>query len=299
MTKIELSWSEVYERAFHVAKRIKKQWRNTPVSAFPVPNGGIPAALSVQAAYNALSEKYIMSITENALTADIILDDIIDSGATREKFDGQPFYALANKLEGPDLSNSWISFPWERAIKDDGPEDNIRRLLQFIGEDPKREGLLKTPHRVTQSYKELFAGYTESPKDFMTVFEDGACDEQVILRNVEFVSHCEHHMLPFFGSAHIAYVPDKKVIGVSKLVRLLEVYSRRLQIQERLCQQVTAALDDNLQPRGSACILTAKHLCMVCRGVKKQHSEMITSSLTGIYRTDAAARSELMSLIKG
>jgi GTP cyclohydrolase I len=177
------------------------------------------------------------------------------------------------------------------------PQDNIRELLRFIGESPEREGLKETPDRVVRSYAELFSGYGKKPEDVLKVFEDGACDEMVILRNCEFYSFCEHHMQPFFGKAHVAYIPDGRVIGVSKLARILDIYSRRLQIQERIGQQVTAALDEHLKPRGSACVLEAIHFCMTCRGVQKQHSEMVTSSLTGVFR-DLPVRQELLSLIR-
>jgi GTP cyclohydrolase I len=174
----------------------------------------------------------------------------------------------------------------------------IRALLLYIGENPDREGLKETPTRVLRSYAELFSGYGKDPADALKVFEDGACDEMVILRRCEFHSVCEHHMQPFFGQAHIAYIPDKKVIGVSKLARILDIYARRLQIQERICQQVTTALDVHLKPKGSACILEATHFCMVCRGVQKQHSELVTSSLTGAFR-QPEVRQELLALIRG
>ncbi|GAG88950.1 unnamed protein product, partial [marine sediment metagenome] len=144
----------------------------------------------------------------------------------------------------------------------------------------EREGLKETPKRVSKSFAKLYGGYAMKASDHMKTFSDGVCDEMVIVKDIEFFSTCEHHMLPFFGRAHIAYIPNKKVIGVSKLVRILEVYARRLQIQERICQQVTEALDTNLSPLGSACVLEAQHFCMTARGVEKQHSIMVTSSLT-------------------
>ena len=178
-----------------------------------------------------------------------------------------------------------------------GVESSIRDVLTYIGEDPTREGLLETPRRVMKSYSELYKGYTQDPASVFKVFEDGACDELVLLRDIEFVSMCEHHMLPFLGKAHIAYVPNGKIIGVSKLARLLEVFSRRLQVQERLGVQVTRELDKHLKPLGSACILEAKHLCMIARGIQKQNSVMVTSSLTGVFKKDPMARAELMRLI--
>lgn len=172
--------------------------------------------------------------------------------------------------------------------------DCVRALLSFIGEDVNREGLKDTPGRVVTAYSELFSGYKIDPASVFKVFEDGACDQMVILRNVEFYSTCEHHMLPFTGKAHIAYLPKGKVVGISKLARLLEVFARRLQIQERIGQQMTEALDKYLQPLGSACVIEAVHSCMTCRGVNKQHSEMVTSSLTGEF-LKAEVRSEFLT----
>jgi GTP cyclohydrolase I len=177
-------------------------------------------------------------------------------------------------------------------------KDSLITLLKYIGEDPDREGLKETPDRVLRSYSELFSGYKKKPEDVFKCFEDGACDELVLLKNIEFVSFCEHHMLPFFGTAHIGYVPEGKIIGISKLARLLEIYSRRLQVQERLTEQVTKDLMKYLQPKGAACVLEATHSCMTCRGVGKQNSRMVTSSLLGVFRDNSAARAELFQLIR-
>ncbi len=177
-------------------------------------------------------------------------------------------------------------------------ENAIQTLLVYIGEDPNREGLKETPQRIMRSYSELFKGYEQDVKDVFKVFEDGACDEMAILRNIDFYSTCEHHWLPFFGVAHIAYLPKGKIVGISKLARVLEVYSRRLQVQERLTTQITSALDEHLQPLGSACVLIGKHLCLTCRGVQKQDAEMITSSLTGEFR-NPEVRAEFLQLIRG
>lgn len=174
----------------------------------------------------------------------------------------------------------------------------IRNILVCIGEDATREGLIDTPSRVAKSYKELFSGYHQDPSLLMKVFDDGACDEMVVVRDLEFWSFCEHHMLPFFGKAHIGYLPNGRIIGVSKLGRLLDVFSKRLQVQERLTTDITSSLDMHLKPRGSACVVEAKHLCMVCRGVRKQSATMITSSLTGAFKSDQATRSEFFNLIR-
>ena len=178
-------------------------------------------------------------------------------------------------------------------------EEAVRVLIRHAGDDPDREGLRETPARVLRAYREMFAGYSQDPAKLMKTFEDGSCDELVVLRGVEFASHCEHHMLPFVGKAHVAYLPHGRIIGLSKLARLVDVYARRLQVQERLTQQITAALDEHLRPLGSACVIEAKHLCMVCRGVQKQHSEMITSSLTGVFREKPEVRAEFLSMIRG
>ncbi len=177
--------------------------------------------------------------------------------------------------------------------------DAIKVLLRYIGDDPDREGLQETPARMIRSWGELFSGYHQNVADVFKTFEDGACDELVLLKRVEFYSTCEHHWLPFSGMAHIAYLPDKKIIGLSKLARVLEVFARRLQVQERLTVQVTEALDTYLKPKGSACVIEASHACMTCRGVNKQNAVMITSSLTGDFREDPVARAELFQLIKG
>lgn len=173
----------------------------------------------------------------------------------------------------------------------------IRLLLHHIGEDPDREGLLETPNRVIKSYTEMFAGYKQNPADVMKVFEDGATDELVILKNIPFTSNCEHHWLQFSGVAHIGYLPDKRIIGISKLARILDIYAKRLQVQERLTMQVTQALDLHLKPRGSACVIEATHSCISCRGVHKTGCEMTTSSLSGIIRDEPACRSEFLRLI--
>lgn len=177
-------------------------------------------------------------------------------------------------------------------------EQAVRTLLSYLGEDPDREGLRETPARVVRSYAELFAGYLQDPATLFKTFDGERYDELVVVRGVEVWSTCEHHLLPFFGRADVAYIPNGRVIGLSKLARLVEVFARRLQVQERLTTQVTAALDEYLKPRGSACVVTARHLCMCSRGVQKQHSEMVTSSLTGAFREDPRTRAEFLEHLK-
>jgi len=177
-------------------------------------------------------------------------------------------------------------------MSDQNSENLVRSLLEFIGEDPSREGLVDTPKRVIKSYETLFAGYKQSPEDVLTVFGDESYDEMIVVKDVEFHSMCEHHMLPFIGRAHVAYVPNGKIIGLSKMPRLVDMYARRLQNQERMTNQIAHALYKILRPKGVAVVVEAKHLCMMARGVKKQQNEVITSSMLGLFKTDLNTRNE-------
>lgn len=186
----------------------------------------------------------------------------------------------------------------ERPGKDE-VRDAIRTILRYIGENPDREGLLETPDRLIRSYDELYAGYEQDPQPILKTFSDGgeANDEMVVQRNIPFFSMCEHHMLPFVGVAHVAYLPNERILGLSKLARLVDVYARRLQVQERLTAQVTTALMDTLNPKGAACVIQATHMCIASRGVNKHHSETITSSLKGCFR-NASTRAEFLNFIR-
>lgn len=177
-----------------------------------------------------------------------------------------------------------------------GIEDTIRFILDYIGEDVAREGLRNTPARVIRSWAYLFKGYKEDPEKLMTVFTEGACDEMVILKGVEFYSTCEHHMLPFFGTISIGYIPRGRVIGVSKLARLVEVYARRLQTQEKMTSQIASIIMRQLKPLGVMVICQAKHLCMIARGVQKQNSVLVTSAVRGVFREKIEAREEFLRL---
>ena len=295
---VDITWNDVFRRAEELGELLYKVSDDIGkrINIYGIPRGGVYVAALL--GNGVWSDRF--TITEDTNNADIFVDDIIDSGRTRTNYITKykkPFYALIDKI-GADKSyrDQWISFPWERMGGDEGPVENIVRLLEYIGDDPTREGLKETPVRVIKSYETLFGGYKQKPEEVSKIFTDGACDEMVILKDIEFYSTCEHHMLPFFGKAHIAYIPNGKVIGVSKLARLLEIYARRLQIQERICQEVTASLNDMLDPKGSACILHAQHFCMTARGVQKQKSIMVTSSLTGSFQNQNT-RTEFLSLI--
>ena len=176
-------------------------------------------------------------------------------------------------------------------------EELIKELLKTIEPNIEREGLMNTPKRVDKAYKHLFGGYDEDPKSLTTIFDDEKYDEMILIKNIEFYSTCEHHMLPFFGKAHIAYIPNGKIIGLSKMPRLVEIFSRRLQNQERITTQIAEAIQDMLEPKGVAVILEAKHFCMMARGVEKQMTEVSTSSLRGLFKKDASTRAEFLRLI--
>jgi GTP cyclohydrolase I len=177
-------------------------------------------------------------------------------------------------------------------------EDLVREIIARIGEDPSREGLVDTPQRVVKSMEYLTHGYTQQPSDVL----NGALftvdyDEMVIVKDIEMFSMCEHHMLPFFGKVHIAYIPNGKVIGLSKLPRLVEVFARRLQVQERLTTQLAEAIQEIIQPQGVGVVIEARHLCMMMRGVEKQHSAAITSAMLGVFRQQET-RHEFLSLLR-
>ena len=179
-------------------------------------------------------------------------------------------------------------------------EELVRELLLRLGEDPTREGLLKTPKRVAESLRYLTAGCAKNPKSILNdaVFTHEA-DEMVIVRDIELYSMCEHHMLPFFGRAHVAYLPNGKIIGLSKIPRIVDCFARRLQVQERLTMQIAEALEEILAPQGVGVVIEASHLCMMMRGVEKQNSRTITSCLLGLFRKDERTRGEFLKLVRG
>jgi len=177
-------------------------------------------------------------------------------------------------------------------------EKLMGELIAEIGEDPGREGLVDTPRRIAESYAKLFGGYDKNPEDVVTEFEGEDYDEMIICNDIDFYSTCEHHMLPFFGKAHIGYIPRKKIIGLSKLPRIVEIFARRLQNQERLTMQIAKTINDLLLPKGVGVVIRAQHLCMMCRGVERQNTVITTSSFTKCFRDNEKTRSEFLRLIR-
>jgi GTP cyclohydrolase I len=179
-------------------------------------------------------------------------------------------------------------------------EDAVRTLLRWAGEDPKREGLRDTPKRVVEAYRDWFSGYAVDPKEYLSrTFEEMAgYDEMIVLRDIEFESHCEHHMAPIIGRAHVGYLPTGKVVGISKLARVVDVFARRFQVQEKMTAEIARCIDEVLQPRGVGVVIEAAHECMTTRGIHKRGVSMITSKMLGSFRTDARTRSEFLTFIE-
>ena len=186
-----------------------------------------------------------------------------------------------------------------KAVSDAEAEDAFRTILKWIGEDPDRDGLRETPDRQLRAYREYFCGYAEDPEQVLskTFSEVDGYDEMIVLRGVTFESHCEHHIAPIIGRAWVGYIPDRRVVGISKLARVVEIFSKRLQIQERLTAQIANAVDNALNPRGVAVVVKAAHHCMISRGVRKRGSDLVTSRMLGVFRDQPMTRGEFLSLV--
>jgi GTP cyclohydrolase I len=287
-----LTWADI-DRAIN---RVALHYQPSKMAGvYGIPTGGAVVAARMAAMFD-------IRLLDKPEIGCMVIDDLVDSGRT---FDG-PAYShyfkigLFRKPTTPEKYNAaetlegWIKFPWER--DECGGEDGVVRLLQTIGEDPKREGLVETPGRVIKALREMTSGYGDDPKAILSKTFDVTHDEMIVVRGIRFTSLCEHHMLPFNGTAVVGYLPGKRIVGLSKLARLVQCFARRLQVQERMTSQITKAIMSNLDAPGAGCILTAHHHCMGCRGVRQPDADMVTSSLLGVFRTDPLARSEFMAL---
>ena len=302
---LKLSSAECTERGKNALTPFTGGQPFREIRVFAVPRGGAGALMHLMS--DPVFPLRVRPVA-HPHAADVILDDIIDSGKTRDRYaeykcpkgHSIPFVALIDKT-GRDKNLPWVVFPWERET---GPEDAVVRLIEAVGEDPNREGLLETPKRVVKALKEMTAGYQQDPHEILSrVFEDD-CDEIVILRDIPFVSLCEHHMLPFTGFASVGYLPKidaqgrGRVVGLSKLARLVDCFAQRFQMQERLTRQIASTLYKVLDARGAGVVVRAAHSCMACRGVKKTGAEMVTSVCLGMFRTDDKTRNEFMTLLQ-
>ena len=279
---------------------------------------GIPRGGSVVAAMLASSFPGYRLVNDIRL-AGVIVDDLVDSGRTAERakleIEGGDygcdayFDALIRKPHSPvdhapgaEVFDEWIVFPWEMSMGEDGDksaEDAVVRIIERVGEDPTREGLVETPKRVIKAFVEMTAGYQEDPDSYVKIFHENQADEMVCLQGISFTSLCEHHLLPFWGTGSVGYIPsDGRVIGLSKLARIVHTFAKRFQNQERLTQQVARYLHEHekLSPLGVGVVLKAHHTCMSCRGIRQQGSQMITSATFGTIRSEDSARSEFLSL---
>jgi len=189
--------------------------------------------------------------------------------------------------------------PWTQPTTETRFQSAVKDMLELVGENPDREGLLKTPERVERAMRWLTRGYDLDAAEVIgdALFEESH-QNMIVVRDIEFYSMCEHHMLPFFGKAHVAYIPNGRIVGLSKVARVVDVFARRLQVQERLTDQIAEALDDALSPRGVGVVLEASHFCMMMRGVEKQNSRTLTSALRGVFREDASTRDEFLRLVQ-
>ena len=262
---------------------------------YGVPRGGITPAFLIAGMTGG-------KVVDSPSQADYIIDDLIDSGNTQDKFHDlypdTPFIALFEKTE----HSEWLVFPWEVTAsgKDVSAEDIFTRFLEFVGEDPQREGLIETPARMAKAWKFWTSGYNQDPDAVFKCFEDGSenYDEMVLVDPIPFFSHCEHHMAAIFGEVHIAYVPNKKIAGLSKFARLVDIFARRLQVQERITVQIADTIQKNLEPHGVAVFIKATHFCIASRGVQKAGTFAKTSALRGVFKENPAARAEFFSLLK-
>ena len=305
------------------SKLIKNHKPNSELRFYAVPRGGVPSLYALLLQFAMISTSYNIGIVDDPMDATHIVDDLVDSGATfnqlklkypdkvycalyvkvsdKQNSSGNPFaHTFKGTFYGTTKpSNEWLVFPWEETAEGSAV-DIVTRQLQYIGEDVTRQGLLETPKRVVKAWDEWFSGYNApSDAEILKCFEDGAegVDEMVIERNIPFTSFCEHHMAPFTGTANIAYIPQGKIVGLSKLNRITEKYARRLQVQERLTNEIAKALTTNLNPRGVAVLIKAAHSCVCTRGIKHHGCDTVTSALTGSFKNHPETRNEFLSLL--
>lgn len=290
----KLTQADVEEAAERVADLISFR----PPRLYGVPSGGIPAVYLVQTALAKFECTSV--IVDNPQDCDVIIDDVIASDRTRdsfrEKFPEKPFHALFLKKPEDD----WLIFPWDERSPLASAWDIPIRLIEFLGEDITREGLKETPDRYLKAWQHWTSGYKQDPGKILTIFkEEEYYDEMIFQGSIPMWSTCEHHLSPFFGLAHVAYIPNQKIVGLSKLARLVDVFARRLQIQERLTAQIADCMVKTLDPNGVGVVLQCRHSCMESRGIEKMGTITTTSALRGAIKAEPDARSEFLAFVRG
>lgn len=288
-----ITYQELEEGCRELAAKILNGSTIKYESIYAVPRGGVPIALM-------LNQHLKLKWVDNEQQIDsktLIVDDISDTGRTLKRFTNNHTATFHLKPASEckptwcvEETDDWIEYPYEQTDRDE--EDNIVRMLETLGEDASREGLRDTPKRVMKFYREFL-----SPEKFnFTTFEGESYDEMIIQKDIPFFSLCEHHLAPFFGTATVAYIPDGKIVGLSKLARTVDMFARRLQNQERITSQIAEKLQEELSPQGVAVILKARHFCMEMRGIKTHDVQTITSKLIGAFRDKSEIRAEFLSI---
>lgn len=287
------NWMEIRKRITELIK-IKNEFVNklinnnySSLKVYGIPRGGTYVALI-------LCELYGFRMADEPEYCDIIVDDIYDSGETAKYYEQfkKPMFFVYDKRR--DNIEKWIKFPWEQKPSQE-IEYNITRLLEFIGEDPQREGLIDTPKRVIASYKELLmAGKTNELK--ITTFDANGHDQMIVEKNLPLYSFCEHHMIPFFGTCSVGYIPNERIVGISKIARVVDHFSRSLNTQEYLTDNIANYLFEKLEPKGIGVVITARHLCQEMRGIRRP-GKMITSSLRGLFLKEQKVKEEFINFI--
>lgn len=295
---MKITYEKLIQDSILLSQKIKeKNVLNKYDSVYGIPNGGILPGYIIS---NELDLPLISNPDENTL----IVDDLIDSGKTLEKYPLNDSAVLYRKGHSPKTTyyleeyNEWLELPHEK--EETGIEEHFTRILEYVGENPLRTGLKDTPARMARFYKEAFKGYKECDLR-LTTFpnnDDGIVYDQIVYDDGYFYSFREHHMIPFFGEYYIGYIPDKKVIGLSKIAQIVDYYCARLQIQERVVSQIADKLEKILEPKGVVVILKGRHLCREVRDVKKHKAKMITSVMRGVFREDSQTRDEFLKLCK-
>ena len=301
-----LTHRDIRRLAEQAAATINDQLGNPETGAFAcyaVPRGGIPAFYAIQAAFSDWGafngSTATLYAVETPHTASVIIDDLVDSGATfaklKQDFPQKIYAALITKgvTQGYPLGD-WLVFPWEGSTTG-SIEDAVTRLLQFVGEDPTRGGLLETPARFAKAWKEYTSGYEVNVTGLLKTFEDGAegYNEMITQLRIPFCSHCEHHLAPFSGHVCFGYIPQGRVVGLSKMNRLVDAFSRRLQVQERMTTQILNAFVDAIKPLGAGIRVTATHGCIECRGVRHTGCSTVTTGFAGVLM-EPTARNEFL-----